>query len=107
MKGLTMIQVIKGTQLSLEEQARLARHPLESASQIMRAIGVAFAVAGFIALVLAGVRIIAAPSAHDGLATALVAVAVMVFGAVLGHQAAELHFRAVKLELPTTKADDR
>lgn len=107
MKGFKMIQIVKGAQLSLDEQARLARHPLESASQIMRAVGLAFAVAGFIAFVLAAIGIIAVPSAHVGLTTTLVAGAVMVFGAVLGHQAAELHFRAVKLELHTTNADLR
>lgn len=103
MKGLNMIQIVRGAQLSLDEQARLARHPLGTAAHILRAVGWAFAAAGFIAFVLAAVGIIAVPSAHVGLTTVLVASGVMVFGAVLGHQATELHFRAVKLELRTTE----
>lgn len=102
-----MIQIVKGAQLSLDEQARIARHPLGGAAQILRAVGLAFAGAGLITLVLAGVGMIATPSTHVGLTTALASVGVMVFGAILGHQAAELHFRAVKLELHPTEADVR
>lgn len=100
-----MIQIVKGAQLSLDQQARLARHPLGSAAHILRAVGIASFAAGFIALVLTAVGIIAVPSAHVGLTPALMAACVTIFGAALSHQAADLHFRAVKLELHTTKTD--